>query len=396
MATQRQTAKSAVANPLSIVRGLLDTKYGADKPYATFNELYAVPKTSSGSLRLDWQLGGGLADGKIYNLYGPESSGKTAIATMIAGTYQQAGLPVMWGDAENAFDPIYAKNTFNFDATDSNTVLYMPEQNGGILYSTAELCAKNGFKLVVIDSTDAMLTSAEVESEYGDAMMAQKARLNSIALAKLVGILSKHGCSIILISQERMKMSYGGGLDISGGKAIKYYSSVRLRVTKLEMIKEKGNDDVVGQKLNILCQKNKLGIPFRNIEMNLYYNKGFDKTSELVDLAIELDIVRSSGAWCYYGEEKWNGKAKFSEWLLAPEQDKLRADLEVLVRQALTNSIKSAEVEVPVIDPTKVFETDIEKELKASDNAIKEKKARKGNKPADSEQIPEWEGGDGE
>ena len=344
------------------VKSQIDKKYGSEnRTYTTFNELISIPKKHSGSLYMDYALGGGLVEGRIYNLYGQPSSGKSAIATMICAEHQKNGLPIAYFDAESGFDPSYAKNTFGFDIEDESTVLFSQEDDGGKIYTTAEICAKGGFKLIVIDSTDAMLTSAEAEADYDQAMMTQKARLNSLALAKLKRILSDYKCSLILISQERDKIgSYGGGTTVSGGHALKFYSSVRARVSKVEVLKV--GEEAIGQKIKVDIQKNKIGIPFRHVELTLKYNKGFLKSEEIVDLAIKYNLITKGGAWYAYGSTfKLQGKEAVLNWFA--ENDNALRDLENKVKSTLMGDIQSKTVDI--IEAEDDEETEVEKSLKS-------------------------------
>lgn len=352
----------AVKDIIKNAKAVLDKKYGnKDRVYTTFNELISVPKKHTGSLYLDYAFGGGFVEGKIYNFYGPPSSGKSALAGMISAQYQKNGLPIVYIDAECGFDALYTRNTFGFDIEDEETVLFSQEDDGGKVYSTAEICAKNGFKLIVIDSTDALLTSAEAEADYDQAMMTQKARLNSLALAKLKGILTEYKCSLILISQERDKIGgYGGGPTVSGGQAIKFYSSVRARVSRVEILKVK--DDAIGQKLKVNIQKNKVGMPFREVELTLYYNKGFLKQEEIIDLALKYELIVKNGGWYSYGDKftKIQGKEAVIEWF--NQHTNALSELEEKVKSTLLNEVSSKSV--PVIEAEDDSETEIEKAVK--------------------------------
>jgi recombination protein RecA len=361
----------AVKDVIKSTKTLLDKKYGNKEPvYTTFNQLISVPKRHTGSLYLDYAFGGGLVEGKIYNLYGPPSSGKSALASMISSEHQKKGLPVMYIDAECGFDAIYTRNTFGFDIEDEDTVLFSQEDDAGKVYTTAEICAKNGFKLIVIDSTDAILTSAEVEADYDQAMMTQKARLNSLALAKLKGILADNKCSLILVSQERDKIgSYGGGTTVSGGQAIKFYSSVRARVTKDEIIKQDpkvATSEAIGQKLKVNIQKNKLGIPFRQVDLTLHYNKGFMKQDEIIELALKYGLITKSGGWYSCGElfSNMQGKESVIEWFNQHTNSLL--DIESKVKSTLLNSFEAKTI--PVIEPETTPMTEIELAMQSSNS----------------------------
>jgi recombination protein RecA len=357
----------AVKDIIKNTKAILDKKYGnKDRVYTTFNELISVPKKHTGSLYLDYAFGGGFVEGRIYNFYGPPSSGKSAIAGMISSQYQKSGLPVVYIDAECGFDAVYTRNTFGFDIEDEDTVLFSQEDDGGKVYSTAEICAKNGFKLIVIDSTDALLTSAEAQADYDQAMMTQKARLNSLALAKLKGILSEYKCSLILISQERDKIGgYVGGNTVSGGQAIKFYSSVRARVSKSEIIRidpKIKTSEAIGQTLEVNIQKNKVGMPFRKVMLSLYYNKGFVKQEEIIDLALQYGLLVKGGSWYSYNNEfKLQGRESVVEWF--NEHTNSFSQLEEQVKNTLLNDVSSRSV--PIIEAEDYSETEIEKAVKS-------------------------------
>lgn len=359
----------AVNNIIKNAKSLLDKKYGNKEPiYTSFNQLISIPKTHTGSLYLDYAFGGGFVEGKIYNLYGPPSSGKSAIAGMISAEHQRRGLPVLYIDAECGFDAVYTRSTFGFDIEDEDTVLFSQEDDGGKVYTTAEICAKNGFKLIVIDSTDALLTSAEAEADYDQAMMTQKARLNSLALAKLKGILSEYKCSLILISQERDKI---GGYSkvptttVSGGQALKFYSSLRARVSRKEIIEDKEN--AIGQKLKVNIQKNKIGMPFREVELTLIYNKGFLKQEEVVDLSLKYGIITLGGSWYTYPDNfKLQGKEAVIEWLAT--NDNAYRQLEAKVKASLLGDTQSKSV--PIVEAEDGEDTEIEKSLKSTSKSV--------------------------
>ena len=369
----------AVKDIIKNAKAILDKKYGnKERVYTTFNELISVPKKHTGSLYLDYAFGGGFVEGKIYNFYGPPSSGKSAIAGMISAQYQKNGLPVVYIDAECGFDALYTRNTFGFDIEDEDTVLFSQEDDGGRVYSTAEICAKNGFKLIVIDSTDALLTSAEAEADYDQAMMTQKARLNSLALAKLKGILSEFKCSLILISQERDKIGgYGGGPTVSGGQALKFYSSVRARVSRnsddiIRLDPKVATSEAIGQKLKVNIQKNKIGMPFRQVELTLYYNKGFVKQEEIIDLALKYGLIIKNGGWYTYENNfsKVQGREAVIEWF--NQHTNSLSELEEKVKSTLLNDVNSKSVPVIEAEEDPETETEIERSLKSSKTEVTE------------------------
>jgi len=309
------------------VKGLLEkfaSEQKQDKLFVSWSEVSKEEKRSTGSLLLDDLLGGGYVPGSISQWYGLPSGGKSSIVTHICAEYQKNGLLVAYIDSENAFDGTYALNTFGFNAMDESTVFFSQEENVGNVYEIVEACAENGFSAVVIDSTDAMFTTAEEEGNYGDAHMGQMARANSTGLKKLKGILKRNKCDLHLISQVRDNIGgYGGGETTSGGKAISFYSSIRNRVSKVEILTDK-EGNAIGQRLKIVNKKNKTGIPFKEIELDLYYNKGIDTFGEAIDLAVKYGMIEKKGGWFSYpsfGEKSIQGKPAVVEFFKANEKD---------------------------------------------------------------------------
>lgn len=306
-----------------------------DKLFVSWNEVSQEEKRSTGSLLLDDLLGGGYVPGSISQWMGQPSGGKTSVVTHICAEYQRQGKLVAYLDCENSFDPSHALHTFGFNVMDETTVLFSQEENASNVYEMVEVCAENGFSLVVIDSTDAMFTNAEQEGEYGDAHMGQMARMNSQALKKLKGILKKNKCDLMMISQVRTSIGgYTSGMEVtSGGKAIEFYSSIRNRVAKVEIIKDK-EGNAIGQRLKITNKKNKTGIPFKEIEMDLYYNKGLDTFGEYIELGIKYGLIEKKGGWFNYptfpNDKPIQGKENVIEYFKQNEKEYLTLKKEVL------------------------------------------------------------------
>ena len=272
----------------------------------------AIP---TGSLALDAALGiGGVPKGRIIEIYGPESSGKTTLALHILAQAQKMGGEVAFVDAEHALDPVYAA-ALGVD-TDSMLVS-QPDTGEQALEITDALVRSGAVDAVVVDSVAALTPRAEIEGEMGDTFVGLQARLMSQALRKLAGTINKTNCVVIFINQLRMKIGvmYGNPETTTGGNALKFYSSVRLDVRRVESIKEGGN--VVGNKTRVKVVKNKVAPPFREAFFDIMYGEGIAKWGELVDLAVQLDIVQKSGSWFSMGDERiGQGKDSVKNFLM--------------------------------------------------------------------------------
>ena len=285
----------------------------------------AIP---TGSLALDAALGiGGVPKGRIIEIYGPESSGKTTLALHILAQAQKMGGEVAFVDAEHALDPVYAA-ALGVD-TDSMLVA-QPDTGEQALEITDALVRSGAVDAVVVDSVAALTPRAEIEGEMGDTFVGLQARLMSQALRKLAGTINKTNCVVIFINQLRMKIGvmYGNPETTTGGNALKFYSSVRLDVRRVESIKEGGN--VVGNKTRVKVVKNKVAPPFREAFFDIMYGEGIAKWGELVDLAVQLDIVQKSGSWFSMGDERiGQGKESVKNFLMANPDiaDKVEADV---------------------------------------------------------------------
>ena len=285
----------------------------------------AIP---TGSLALDAALGiGGVPKGRIIEIYGPESSGKTTLALHILAQAQKMGGEVAFVDAEHALDPVYAA-ALGVD-TDSMLVS-QPDTGEQALEITDALVRSGAVDAVVVDSVAALTPRAEIEGEMGDTFVGLQARLMSQALRKLAGTINKTNCVVIFINQLRMKIGvmYGNPETTTGGNALKFYSSVRLDVRRVESIKEGGN--VVGNKTRVKVVKNKVAPPFREAFFDIMYGEGIAKWGELVDLAVQLDIVQKSGSWFSMGEERiGQGKESVKNFLMANPDiaDRVEADV---------------------------------------------------------------------
>lgn len=289
----------------------------------------AIP---TGSLALDAALGiGGVPKGRIVEIYGPESSGKTTLALHIVAEAQKMGGEVAFVDAEHALDPVYAA-ALGVDT--DNMLVSQPDTGEQALEITDALVRSGAVDVVVVDSVAALTPRAEIEGEMGDTFVGLQARLMSQALRKLAGTISKTNCVVIFINQLRMKIGvmYGNPETTTGGNALKFYASVRLDVRRVESIKEGGN--VIGNKTRVKVVKNKVAPPFREAYFEILYGQGISKWGELVDLAVEMDIVQKSGSWFSMGDERiGQGKESVKTYLQANPE--IAQKVEAQVRENL-------------------------------------------------------------
>ena len=296
----------------------------------------AIP---TGSLALDAALGiGGVPKGRIIEIYGPESSGKTTLALHILAEAQKRGGEVAFVDAEHALDPVYAA-ALGVDT--DNLLVSQPDTGEQALEITDALVRSGAVDAIVVDSVAALVPKQEIEGEMGDTFVGLQARLMSQALRKLAGTISKTNCVVIFINQLRMKIGvmYGNPETTTGGNALKFYSSVRLDVRRVESIKEGGN--VIGNKTRVKVVKNKVAPPFREAIFEIMYGQGISKWGELVDLAVQMDIVQKSGSWFSMGDERiGQGANSVKEYLM--NNPEIAADVEAKVRERLMRASAAA------------------------------------------------------
>ena len=296
----------------------------------------AIP---TGSLALDAALGiGGVPKGRIIEIYGPESSGKTTLALHILAEAQKRGGEVAFVDAEHALDPVYAA-ALGVDI--DNLLVSQPDTGEQALEITDALVRSGAVDAVVVDSVAALVPKQEIEGEMGDTFVGLQARLMSQALRKLAGTINKTNCVVIFINQLRMKIGvmYGNPETTTGGNALKFYSSVRLDVRRVEAIKEGGN--VVGNKTRVKVVKNKVAPPFREAIFEIMYGQGISKWGELVDLAVQYDIVQKSGSWFSMGDERiGQGANSVKEYLMANPE--IAESVEAQVREKLMQQTVAA------------------------------------------------------
>ncbi|MBN1648976.1 MAG: recombinase RecA [Spirochaetales bacterium] len=324
----------------------------------------AIP---SGSILLDAALGiGGYPKGRIIEIYGPESSGKTTLALHAIAEAQHKGGIAAFIDAEHALDPAYAKNLgVNID----ELWVSQPDTGEQALEITESLVRSGAVDIIVVDSVAALTPQAEIDGDMGDSHMGLQARLMSQALRKLTGTISKSGCCLIFINQIRMKIGvmFGNPETTTGGKALKFYSSVRLEVRRIETI-NKGPDDAIGNKVRVKVVKNKVAPPFRKVEMEIMFGGGISKSGSILDAALQFDIVTKSGSWYSYGEERI-GQGRENAKLFIESNADVCDEIEAKLRKLLFpegNAEKvqtAAETEQKGAIPATVTDPEVSKEL---------------------------------
>jgi recombination protein RecA len=289
----------------------------------------------TGSLSLDIALGiGGLPKGRIIEIYGPESSGKTTLTLHAIAAVQKAGGIAAFIDAEHAFDRSYADKL----GIDTENLLISQPDNGEQALEIAENLIRSGaIDIIVIDSVAALTPKSEIEGEMGDSKMGLHARLMSQALRKLTGTINKTGCCCIFINQLREKIGvmFGNPETTTGGNALKFYASVRLDIRRVGQIKE--GDNVIGNRTRVKVVKNKVAPPFRQAEFDIMYGEGVSKIGEIVDLGVEHNIVKKSGSWFSYGDTKL-GQGRDAVKALLLDNEELATEIEDKIRVALSNA----------------------------------------------------------
>ena len=293
----------------------------------------------TGSLTLDMALGiGGYPKGRIIEIYGPESSGKTTLTLHAIAEVQKQGGTAAFIDAEHAIDPVYAKNLgVNID----ELILSQPDSGEQGLEIAETLVRSGAIDLVVVDSVAALVPQVELDGEMGDQQMGLQARLMSKALRKLSGVMNKTDCTIIFINQLREKIGvmFGNPETTTGGRALKFYSSVRVEIRRSEAIKN--GTEIVGNKVNIKVVKNKVAPPFKSTSVDIIYGKGISRDGEVLDLAVEKDIVDKSGAWyAYKGEKIGQGRENVKRYLIE------HPDIMNEITEAIKASLMPGEEEV--------------------------------------------------
>lgn len=316
MAKEKKTAVKDTDAALDDAISQIEKKFGKGSVMRlgdrTAVDVDVIP---SGSLTLDKALGiGGYPKGRIIEIYGPESSGKTTLTLHAIAQAQKQGGKAAFIDAEHAIDPVYAKNL----GVDIDELILSQPDSGEQALEIAEMLVRSGvIDLIVIDSVAALVPQVELDGEMGDAAVGLQARLMSKALRKLSGVMNKTNCTVIFINQLREKIGvmYGNPETTTGGRALKFYSSVRVEIRRSEQIKQNG--EIIGNKANIKVVKNKVAPPFKTTQVDIIYGKGISRDGEILDLAVEGDIVEKSGAWyAYNGEKIGQGRENAKNFLI--------------------------------------------------------------------------------
>ena len=288
-----------------------------------------IESISTGSLSLDVALGiGGLPKGRIVEIYGPESSGKTTLALHVIAEAQKNGDSCAFIDAEHALDPAYAKK---LGVNTDELLISQPDTGEQALEITDSLVRSKAISVLVVDSVAALVPRAEIEGEMGDSHMGLQARLMSQALRKLTGSVSKSNCMVIFINQIRMKIGvmFGSPETTAGGNALKFYSSCRLDIRRIGAIKDK--EEIIGNQTRVKVVKNKVSPPFRVVEFDIMYGQGISKLGELIDIGVKSGIIDKSGAWFSYKGDKI-GQGRENSKIFLQENPKIASEIETLIR----------------------------------------------------------------
>lgn len=322
------------------------------------NQAMQVEAISTGSLSLDLALGiGGLPRGRITEIYGPESSGKTTLALHCIAEGQKNGGNAAFIDVEHALDPVYAR-ALGVDV--DSLLVSQPDTGEQALEITEALVRSGAIDVIVVDSVAALVPRAEIEGEMGDSHVGLQARLMSQALRKLAGAISKSACVAIFINQLREKVGvmYGNPEVTPGGRALKFYSSVRIDIRKIETLKS--GTEQIGSRTRAKVVKNKIAPPFREAEFDVMYGQGISRAGELLDLAVKLDVIQKSGAWFSYNQNRLGqGRDNVKEFLKNPEnaaiaaevEEKVKANVGRLYTKTSPNASPAKPVAVPVTTP---------------------------------------------
>ena len=340
MAKQTEEQQKALAAVLA----QLDKTFGKGTVMRLGDQSAAldIQAISTGSLGLDIALGiGGLPRGRIVEIYGPESSGKTTLTLQVIAEAQKAGGTTAFIDAEHALDPIYARK---LGVDTDNLYITQPDTGEQALEITDALVRSGAFDVVVVDSVAALTPKAEIEGDMGDSHVGLQARLMSQALRKLTANIKRTNTLVIFINQIRMKIGvmFGSPETTTGGNALKFYASVRLDIRRIGSVKD--GDEVLGNQTRVKVVKNKVAPPFRQAEFEILYGEGISRLGEIIELGVAIDVIQKSGAWYSYGSEKiGQGKEKVRAFL--KEKPELAAEIEAKIREYY---IGNSEAELPV------------------------------------------------
>ncbi len=330
MKEKMSSEKEAKLKALQLTLDKLDKTYGKGTVMKMGDKaIVEVETISSGSLGLDLALGvNGYPKGRIIEIYGPESSGKTTLTLHAIAEAQKAGGIAAFIDAEHAFDRSYAEK-LNVDV--ENLIISQPDNGEQALEIAENLIRSGAIDIVVIDSVAALTPKSEIEGEMGDSKMGLHARLMSQALRKLTGTISKTNCTVFFINQLREKIGvmFGNPETTTGGNALKFYASVRLDIRRSSQIKD--GDNVIGNRTKIKVVKNKVAPPFKTAEFDIMYGEGVSKTGEILDLAVEFEVIKKSGSWFSYGDTKL-GQGRDAVKLLIKDNPELADELELKIK----------------------------------------------------------------
>tara|TARA_Y200000002_G_scaffold124981_1_gene102514 strand:+ start:1149 stop:2144 length:996 start_codon:yes stop_codon:yes gene_type:complete len=330
----KETKEKSKALSLAIEK--LEKTYGQGTIMKLSDEnIVKIPSIPTGSLSLDIALGiGGLPKGRVIEIYGPESSGKTTLSMHCIAEAQKQGGIAAFIDAEHAFDKTYAEK-LGIDT--ENLLISQPDNGEQALEISEQLIRSNAIDIIVIDSVAALVPKGEIEGEMGDSMMGLQARLMSQALRKLTGVIHKSGCICIFINQLRQKIGvmFGNPETTTGGNALKFYSSVRLDIRRIGQIKD-SPDSINGNRTKVKVVKNKVAPPFKVVEFDIMYGKGISKSGEVLDLGVELELIQKSGSWFSYNGEKL-GQGRDSVKSILEDNPELMGELEGLIKEKLAS-----------------------------------------------------------
>ena len=340
--TTKKTRKDETSSPekgksLETAISQIETQFGPGTIMRMGErEVQSIPSISTGSLGLDLALGiMGLPKGRVVEIFGPESSGKTTLTLQVIAECQKQGGTAAFIDAEHALDPVYAEKI----GVKIDDLLLSQPDTGEQALEVADIMVKSGgIDVLVIDSVAALVPRAEIEGEMGDHHVGLQARLMSQALRKITGNIKKSNTLVIFINQIRMKIGvmFGSPETTSGGNALKFYSSVRLDIRRIGTVKD--GDEVAGNETRVKVVKNKVSPPFRQAEFQILYNKGINRAGEILDIGVERKIVEKAGAWyAYDGEKIGQGKINASQWL------KENPNIAKKIEKQITDSIKEAQ-----------------------------------------------------
>ncbi len=317
---------------------LEDTIYGIEKTYGkgsimklgngVINKVEAI---STGSISLDYALGiGGVPRGRIVEIFGPESSGKTTVCLHIIAEAQKKGGICAFIDAEHALDVSYAKK---LGVDTQNLLISQPDYGEQALEIVDTLIRSNAIDVIVVDSVAALVPRSEIEGDMGDPQMAMQARLMSQALRKITGAINKSKTCVIFTNQLRSKIGvmFGNPETTTGGNALKFYASVRLDIRRISAIKEGQN--ITGSRTKVKVVKSKVAPPFKEVEFDILYNEGISKAGDLIDMGVELEVIKKSGAWFTIGEDRYQGREQLRQALM--ENSDLMQKVEIEVKKKL-------------------------------------------------------------